>query len=105
MNPALLTSILDRLESLEDPLLSWGVVDGGFSTDELRQVIGDELTAGHEWDLSADDVIEEMTTQALLVHDSSWRLAVGAPAMAKPSALWHGFDRTSRAKLGNPEPA
>ena len=38
MNPALLTRILDRLESLEDPLLCWGVVDGGFSTDELREV-------------------------------------------------------------------
>ena len=33
MNPALLTRMLDRFESLEDPLLCWGVVDGGFSTD------------------------------------------------------------------------
>ena len=82
MNPALLTRILDRLESLEDPLLCWGVVDGGFSTDELRQVIGDELTSSHEWDRSADDVIEAMTTRALLVYDSSaspgrWRTRNG----------------------------
>lgn len=82
MNPTLLTRILDRLESLEDPLLCWGVVDGGFSADELRKVISDELTASHEWDLGADDIIEAMTAQALLVHDSSssparWRTRNG----------------------------
>lgn len=82
MNPELLTGILDRLESLEDPLLCWGVVDGGFSTDELRNVISEELLARHEWDLSADDVIEAMTARALLVHDSSaspgrWRTRNG----------------------------
>ena len=52
MNPELLTRILDRLESLEDPLLCWGVVDGGFSTDELREVVDEELANSHEWDLS-----------------------------------------------------
>ena len=57
MSPTLLTRILDRLESLEDPLLCWGVVDGGFSTDELRKVISDELAASHEWDLGPDDII------------------------------------------------
>ncbi|GAA2745366.1 hypothetical protein GCM10009868_26600 [Terrabacter aerolatus] len=82
MNSALLTRILDRLESLEDPLLCWGIVDGGFSTEELRQVIADELTSSHEWDLSADDIIEAMTTRALLLHDSSaspsrWRTRNG----------------------------
>lgn len=82
MSPTLLTRILDRLESLEDPLLCWGVVDGGFSTDELRKVISDELAASHEWDLGPDDIIEAMTTQALLVHDSSssparWRTRNG----------------------------
>lgn len=82
MNPSLLTRILDRLESLEDPLLCWGVVDGGFSTDELRNVIRDELTASRQWDLGADDIIEAMTVRALLVHDSNssparWRTRNG----------------------------
>lgn len=82
MKPDLLTTILDRLESLEDPLLCWGVVDGGFSTAELRDVVDKELARSQEWDLSADDVIEAMTSRALLVHDSSvsparWRTRNG----------------------------
>jgi hypothetical protein len=82
LNPVLLTTILDQLESLEDPLLCWGVVDGGFSTDELRRIIDDELVSNQEWEKSADDVIEEMTARALLVHDSSatpsrWRTRNG----------------------------
>ena len=82
VNPDLLTRILDRLESLEDPLLCWGVVDGGFSTDELREVVDKELANSQEWDLSSDDVIEAMTSRALLVHDSSvsparWRTRNG----------------------------
>ena len=44
--------------------------------------IDDELATSHEWDLSADDVIEAMTARALLVHDSSasparWRTRNG----------------------------
>ncbi|NYG07745.1 hypothetical protein BJ986_002232 [Phycicoccus badiiscoriae] len=82
MNPDLLTRVLDRLESLEDPLLCWGVVDGGFSTGELRQIVDGELASSHEWNLGADEVIEEMTTRALLVYDSSlsparWRTRNG----------------------------
>ncbi|MFD6091258.1 protein DpdJ [Oerskovia sp. NPDC060338] len=72
MNPDLLIRILDRLESLEDPLLCWGVVDGGLSTTELRKVVDGELARSQEWDLTADDVIEEMTSCALLVHDSNF---------------------------------
>ncbi len=82
MNLTLQTKILDRLESLEDPLLCWGVVDGGFSTDELRKVIDRELTSSRVWDVGADDVIEAMTSRALLVHDASvspprWRTRNG----------------------------
>jgi hypothetical protein len=82
MNPDLLVKILDRLESLEDPLLSWGVVEGGFSTAELREVIDNELASSQEWDLSADDVIEVMTSRVLLVHDvnvspTRWRTRNG----------------------------
>lgn len=82
MNPALLTRILDRLEALEDPLLCWGVVDGGFSADELREVIEKELADSHEWELTADGVIETMRSRALLVYDPStapprWRTRNG----------------------------
>lgn len=82
MNTDLLTRILDRLESLEDPLLCWGVVDGGFSTEELRGVIDQELANSQEWGLSSDDIIDAMTSRALLVHDSNvsparWRTRNG----------------------------
>lgn len=70
MKSVLLIRILDRLESLEDPLLCWGVVDGGFNTDELREVIEKELAESHEWVLTANDVIDEMKSQALLVYDA-----------------------------------
>src|SRR4051794_8537678 len=82
MKPDLLIRILDLLESLEDPLLCWGVVDGGFSTDELREVIEKELAASREWEFSADGVIETMQSQALLIHDANvspprWRTRNG----------------------------
>ena len=51
MNPDLYTGILDRLEALEDPLLCWGVVDGGFSDDELRDVDREGTREQSEWDL------------------------------------------------------
>ena len=76
------TQILDRLEALEDPLLCWGVVDGGFSTDELRTEIEAQLASLQIWDVSPDDVIEAMTARSLLVHDTSvtpdrWRTRNG----------------------------
>ncbi|TDW18959.1 protein DpdJ [Kribbella kalugense] len=82
MNPTLLTRVLDRLESLEDPLLCWGVVDGGFSDDELREVIERELTESREWELDAEAVIEAMKARALLIYDPNtapprWRTRNG----------------------------
>ena len=82
MTPELLTHILDRLEELEDPLLCWGVVDGGFSTDEVRAEIETQLTARHVWDVSPDDVIETLAARSLLTHDTSvtpgrWRTRNG----------------------------
>lgn len=71
MNLELITNILGRLESLEDPLLCWGVVDGGFSTSELREIVDRELASMQEWDVDADSAIEAMTSCALLVYDSS----------------------------------
>lgn len=82
MKSSLVTRILDRLEALEDPLLCWGVVDGGFSEDELREEIERQLADSHEWDLSADDVVAEMKSRALLVYDPNaaparWRTRNG----------------------------
>ncbi|SKC66406.1 protein DpdJ [Krasilnikoviella flava] len=82
MSTELVLRILDRLEALEDPLLCWGVVDGGFSTDELRHEVADELVRSQVWDLEADDLIEEMSSRGLIVHDSSasparWRTRNG----------------------------
>jgi hypothetical protein len=82
MNSELLTRVLDRLEALEDPLLCWGVVDGGFSGDELRDVIEKELVDSQEWEITPDAVVEAMRSQAMLVYDSNaapprWRTRNG----------------------------
>lgn len=59
-----LLELLGSLESLEDPLLSWGVVDGGLSDEELRRCVRD-------WGLKhapfeeVDDLV-----RALLEHGS-----------------------------------
>jgi len=68
MNLQLETRLLDRLEALEDPLLCWGVVDGGFSEDELRAYVAEELMRAGSFD-AVDDIIDSMTQKALLVQD------------------------------------
>lgn len=73
--------LLDRLEALEDPLLCWGVVDGGFSEGELRAYIAQELMQSGSLD-DVDDVIDAMSEQALLVQDltvspARWRTRNG----------------------------
>lgn len=67
-----LPEILTALEDLELPLLSWGVTDTGLSTDEVRAVLADAVTA----DLLAratdvpgeDEYLSALTTRALLHH-------------------------------------
>src|SRR4051794_30212848 len=44
--------LLDMLEAREDPLLCWGIVDGGFSDDELDRLIENALDEAK----SLDDV-------------------------------------------------
>lgn len=75
MTSALHARLLDRLEALEDPLLCWGVVDGGFSEDELRQHVADELMHSGSLD-DVDDVIEAMSEKALLVPDLTYSPAI-----------------------------
>ncbi|MFC7500600.1 protein DpdJ [Nocardioides sp. CPCC 206347] len=81
MTSFLYARLLDHLEALEDPLLCWGVVDGGFSDAELRKYISEELMRSGSLD-EIDDVIETMTEQALLVQDltvspARWRTRNG----------------------------
>ncbi|MFV1362555.1 protein DpdJ [Mycolicibacterium elephantis] len=61
---------MDLLESHEDPLLSWGVVDGGLSEDEFQNLIRD-------WGLEndpfsdVDAIIDELIEHGLVFHDEA----------------------------------
>lgn len=57
--------ILDVLERRESELLSWGIVDGGFTRDELYEVVSDFLI-DHGYLYEADEVIDELEQRRLL---------------------------------------
>ncbi len=62
---AALSKLLDDLEDLELPLLSWGVTTGTLSNEEVVAVIDEHLDA---WPLGvlSDDVIETLVDRSLL---------------------------------------
>ncbi|MGW4580328.1 protein DpdJ [Rhodococcus aetherivorans] len=75
-----LLELLGSLESLEDPLLSWGVVDGGLSDEELRRCVRD-------WGLKhapfeeVDDLVRALLEHGLVFLDDStdpprWRTRI-----------------------------
>ncbi|MGY2129382.1 protein DpdJ [Blastococcus sp. SYSU DS0617] len=81
MKQSTISSALDALESLEDPLLCWGVVDGGLTDDELIQVLDRVILDAGEFD-TPDDLAEILQQQGLLVYDDSaspglWRTRNG----------------------------
>ncbi|MEV6416166.1 protein DpdJ [Kribbella sp. NPDC051718] len=75
------TRLLDMLEAREDPLLCWGIVDGGFSDSELEDLIERALTETNALDV-VEDVIESLEAKGLIVRDASvdpprWRTRNG----------------------------
>jgi len=56
---------LNCLESREVKLLAWGVVDGGFSEDEVEE-LAEEIIQAQGADLDALDLVDEMQEQKLL---------------------------------------
>ena len=77
MIDAALTELLDSLEQREEVLLSWGVVDGGFSEDELTAVVQAWLD---RYDPLCDpwEIIDRLEAAGLLYEDraispSRWR--------------------------------
>lgn len=62
--------LLDHLESGEDPLLSWGVVDGGFTRDELLARINKWLLK-HDPLGDAEDILQDLKRRGLAFRDDS----------------------------------
>ena len=66
-----LPDLLSRLEDLELPLLSWGVVDGFLSEDEVRRTINDQLDEdvrrrpGGPWP-TEDEYLSQLIASGLL---------------------------------------
>ncbi len=63
-----LVAVLDRLEDLEMQLLSWGIVDGGFSEQEIIEVV--ESTTG----LDGQDALDDLEKYGLIFEA---RIATG----------------------------
>lgn len=73
--------LLDMLEAREDPLLSWGIVDGGFSDSELDELIEKALAEINSLD-EVDGIIETLEARGLIIRDTSvdpprWRTRNG----------------------------
>ena len=67
--PRLDIELLDELERLESRLLSWGVVDGGFTYEELLDAPSDDLQDAIEGAGEVvDDLIEQLDRQRLLLR-------------------------------------
>ena len=75
-----LHELLSAIESLEDPLLSWGVVDGGLSDEEFRRCV-------RNWSLlqapfhQVEDLASTLREHGLIIFDDSidpprWRSRV-----------------------------
>ncbi|WBB72596.1 protein DpdJ [Micromonospora sp. WMMD1128] len=63
-----LSGVLDDLEDLELPLLSWGVTSGVVARDEVLAVIEERLLGPDAPDLLADEVLEELERLGLLLE-------------------------------------
>lgn len=67
---SLVSELLDAIEAREDPLLSWGVVDGGLSPDELRQLVFDWGIANAPL-ADVDSLINDLTARGLVYFDDA----------------------------------
>ncbi|MDX3106013.1 protein DpdJ [Nonomuraea angiospora] len=81
MTPKLENAILDVLEAHEDPLLSWGVVDGGFTDDELHALVDDVLIKSGEL-ITVQDAIDALDRKGMIIRDAAaspprWRTRNG----------------------------
>ncbi|MFJ4002978.1 protein DpdJ [Streptomyces sp. NPDC090023] len=81
MTPETESEILGVLEAHEDPLLSWGVVDGGFTEDELHTHVDDVLMHCGELD-TTQEAIEALEDKGLIIRDDAvspprWRTRNG----------------------------
>ncbi|GAA5192474.1 hypothetical protein GCM10023322_52150 [Rugosimonospora acidiphila] len=62
--------ILEAVEAREDPLLSWGIVDGGLATHELITLVDDLLLRNGDL-RDADEVMEDLLQRGLIVRDDT----------------------------------
>jgi hypothetical protein len=81
MKKSTVTRALDTLESLEDPLLCWGVVDGGLNDDELVRVLDQIILETGELG-TPEELAEVLQQQGLILCDDSaspplWRTRNG----------------------------
>jgi hypothetical protein len=69
--PPLLTDqeleLLSRLESLELPTLSWGIIDTSLSREEVSAAIEDSLEKAEDYTTSPDDVLAQLERSALII--------------------------------------
>ncbi|MFC8296586.1 protein DpdJ [Micromonospora orduensis] len=63
-----LSGVLDDLEDLELPLLSWGVTSGVIARDEVLAAIEERLLNPDAPDVLADEVLEELERRGLLIE-------------------------------------
>jgi hypothetical protein len=68
----LIQEFLDTLERKEVQLLSWGVVDGGFSEDELEE-LAEEFLTDKEADEDVWDFLDEMIEERRLLFELNLR--------------------------------
>jgi hypothetical protein len=69
MTPQSKQELLDELERREEPLLSWGVVDGGFSEDEVLE-IADAWLARQGPLGDPREVVDDLERAGLLFRDA-----------------------------------
>ncbi|MFW0793299.1 protein DpdJ [Gordonia sp. CPCC 205515] len=75
-----LLELLGSLESLEDPLLSWGVVDGGISEGELHDHIREWGMRNAPFD-AVEDLVVELVNHGFIFRDDTadpprWRTRI-----------------------------
>ncbi|MGS2616365.1 protein DpdJ [Micromonospora sp. LZ34] len=63
-----LSGVLDDLEDLELPLLSWGVTSGVIARDEVLAAIEERLLHPDAPDVLADEVLEELERRGLVIE-------------------------------------
>lgn len=67
-----LATTLDRIEEREAKLLAWGIVDGAFGHDEIRDLINpmidEAIEGGFEGFVSAEEVLAELLERKLITE-------------------------------------